>query len=155
MLAQHIKDVAIDRTLRASAAAAPGTPQTQTLGLVLIDNDERDAPLADQLMLALERHGIGYHSVFNDFNEFSQMALNDTVDGVVFTFGDCDPQWAHKRYQVTRPLWLNKKSRPRIGVLRGRTDRPLPTNVDSIFVINANNPADIEKFAQTLRDVAK
>jgi hypothetical protein len=155
LLAKHIEAVEIERTLRASAAATPGALQTQTRGLVIVDNDERDAPLAEQLRLALERIGIGYYSVFNDFNEFSQMALNDTVDGVVFTVGDCEPQWAHKHYQATRPLWLNKKSRPRIGVLRGRPDRPLPTNVASIFVINANNPADIEAFAQRVLEVAK
>src|SRR5262249_8351369 len=120
-----------------------------------VDNDDRDAPLADQLRLALERHGIGYYSVFNDFNEFSQMALNDTVDGVVFIFGDCESRWAQDHYRATRPLWFNKKARPRIGVLRGRTDRPLLTNVDSIFVINADNPADIEAFAQKVREVVQ
>ena len=136
-----------------SGPPPPGASQQPTRGLVLVDNDDRDAPLADQLRLALERHRIGYYSVFNDFDEFSQMALNDIVDGVVFTFGDCEPQWAHKHYQATRPLWLKKKARPCIGVLRGRTDRPLPTNVDSIFVINAANPADIEAFAQKVREV--
>ena len=103
LLAERIEAVAIAQTLRASADATPGAPQPPTRGLVLVDNDDRDAPLADQLRLALERNGIGYHSVFNDFNEFSQMALHDTVDGVVFTFGDCEPQWAHKHYQATRP----------------------------------------------------
>jgi len=155
LLAERIEAVAIARTLRAAADAPPGASQQPTCGLVLVDNDDRDAALADQLRLALERHGIGYYSVFNDFDEFSQMALNDIVDGVVFTFGDCELQWAHKHYQATRPLWLKKIARPRIGVLRGRPDRPLPTNVDSIFVINAANPADIEAFAQKVREVVQ
>jgi hypothetical protein len=155
ILAKHIKDVEIERTLRDAAALTRGARQPQTRGLVLVDNDDRDAPLADQLRLALERHGIGYYSVFNDFNEFSQMALNETVDGVAFTFGDCEPQWAHKHYQATRVLWLNKRSRPLIGVLRGRSDRALPTNVDAIFVMNANNPADIETFVHRVREMAQ
>lgn len=155
LLAKHIQDVAIERTLRASSAVTADEGQTQTCGLVLVDNDDPDTPLADQLRSALERSGIGYYSVFNDFNEFSQMALNNTVDAVVFTFGNCEGRWAHKHYQATRPLWLNKKSRPCVGVMRGNTDRPLPTSHDAIFVINANNPADIEEFAQKVRDVAK
>jgi hypothetical protein len=154
LLAKYIEDVEITRTLRAAVDSTSGVTQPPTCGLVLVDNDDRDASLADQLRLDLERNGIGYYSVF-DFDEFSQMALNDTVDGVVFIFGDCESQWAHKHYQATRPLWLNKKSRPRIGVLRGRSDRPLLTNVDSIFIINANNSADIEAFAQRVREVAK
>jgi|CXWL01.1.fsa_nt_gi hypothetical protein len=154
LLAERIEAVAIAQTLLAAAAGTPGAPHPQTRGLVIIDNDDRDAMLADQLRLDLERNGIGYYSVL-DFDEFSQMALHDTVDGVVFTFGNCESQWVRKRYQATRPLWLNKKSRPRIGVLRGKTDRPLLANVDYIFVINANDQADIEMFAQRVREVVK
>lgn len=152
-LAKYIENIEISRTL--TAAASSGASDSETRGLVLVDNDEGDSELADQLRKSLEHHKIGYYSVFNDFNEFSQMAINDTVDAIAFTFGKCEQNWAHKRYQVTRPLWLNKKKRPCIAVLRGEPDRALPTNSSSIYVINANDSANIETFVQLVLAVLK
>jgi hypothetical protein len=153
LLAKYIENEKIARTL--SAGVITGASDSETRGLILVDNDDGDTELADQLRKSLEHHKIGYYSVFNDFNEFSQMAINDTVDGIAFTFGKCEQNWAHKRYQVTRPLWLNKKKRPCIAVLRGEPDRALPTNSSSIYVMNANDPANIETFIQLVLAVLK
>ena len=98
---------------------------------------------------------MGYTSVFGDLNEFTEMALRGPVDGIVFTFGKCESKWAHQRFVATRPLWMNAKARPRIAVLRADPQRPLPTNVDAITVMNAADENSLKNFAEKIREVAE
>ena len=154
-LAKRIEDIVIESTVRQAVAesATDGTPGRR--GLVVVDSADCDELLSNQLMQSLEHYKVGYTNVFGDLTEFTDLALRGSVDGIVITFGKCDAKWAHQRFVATRPLWMNAKVRPRIGVLRADLQRPLPTNIEAITVMHAADENSLKSFAEKVREVAQ
>jgi hypothetical protein len=125
-------------------------------GKLLVDADDGDDVLRDRLFQELSARNIAYHYACNDLGEFKESALSDQFDGLVVTFGECDPKWLGQRFSSTRAVWLRSSPRPRIGVYRAPGNvRPLPTRMESFHDISSDTPDSLENFIARVLEVAQ